>query len=155
MVGPMRRSLQSPESERSEAEYAMTLRTILVKDYMARYLVTVEPETEILRAVHTLVKNDVAGVPVVDSDGRLIGLLTEKDCMRVVLNATYHSEYGGVVADYMSTDVEVMNPNDSIVDAAKRFLEKRYHRYPVLENGKLVGQISRRDIMRALGDAWQ
>ena len=151
----MRGSLHSRGSVQSEAEHPMTLRTILVKDYMARYLVTLEPETEILRAVHMLVTNDIAGAPVVDRDGRMVGLLTEKDCMRVVLNATYHSEYGGIVADYMSTDVEVMDPNDSIVDAAKRFLDKRYHRYPVLENDKLVGQISRRDIMRALGDAWQ
>jgi CBS domain-containing protein len=136
-------------------EIGMILRTILVKDYMVRRLTTLAPETEILRAVHTLIEKDIAGAPVVDADGALIGVLTEKDCMRVLLNATYHSEYGGTVADFMSTDVEVMGPDDSIVDAARRFLEYRYHRYPVLENNRLVGQISRRDVMRALGDAWQ
>jgi len=133
----------------------MILRTILVKDCMTRRLVKLHPETEILRALHTLVDHDIAGAPVVDGDGALVGMLTEKDCMRVALNATYHSEYGGVVADFMSTDVRTMSPDDSIVDAAKCFLEKRYHRYPVLDNNKLVGQISRRDVMRALGKAWQ
>ena len=61
----------------------------------------------------------------------------------------------GTVADFMSTEVETMSPNDSVVDAARRFLDKRYHRYPVLDNNRLVGQISRRDVLRALGDAWQ
>jgi CBS domain-containing protein len=131
------------------------LRTILVKDYMARRLTTLTPDTEILRAVHTLIKNDISAAPVIDKDGALIGILTEKDCMRVVLNACYHSEYGGTVADFMSAEVETMSPNDSIVDAARRFLDKRYHRYPVLDNNRLVGQISRRDVLRALGDAWQ
>jgi CBS domain-containing protein len=55
----------------------------------------------------------------------------------------------------MSTEVETMAPEDSMIEAAKQFLEKRYHRYPVLEDGKLVGLISRRDVLRALGDAWQ
>ena len=99
--------------------------------------------------------NKLILIAVTDEDGALIGILTEKDCMRVVLNATYHSEYGGTVADYMKTDIEVMEPDDSIVDAAQRFLDKRYHRYPVLDNNTLVGQISRRDVMRALEDAWQ
>jgi CBS domain-containing protein len=133
----------------------MTLRTILVKDYMVRRLTTLAPETEILHAVHILIEKDIAGAPVVDEDGALIGVLTEKDCMQVVLNATYHSEYGGTVADFMSTDVEVMAPDDSIVDVARCFQQCRYHRYPVLENNRLVGQISRRDVMRALGDSWQ
>ncbi len=133
----------------------MVLRKILVKDYMTRRLVTLEPATEILNALHTLVDHDIAGAPVIDDNGSLVGILTEKDCMKVALNATYHSEYGGLVADFMSTDIQSMSPDDSIVDAAERFLEKRYHRYPVLENNKLVGQISRRDVMRALGDAWQ
>jgi CBS domain-containing protein len=131
------------------------LKTILVKDYMARRLTTLEPDTEILHAVHTLIKNDISAAPVVDKDGTLVGILTEKDCMRVVLNACYHSEYGGTVADFMSTEVETLSPCDSITDAARHFLDKRYHRYPVLDNNRLVGQISRRDVLRALGDAWQ
>ena len=132
----------------------MPLRTILVKDYMARRLVTLSPETEILRALHTLVDHDIAGAPVVDESGALVGILTEKDCMKAALNATYHSEYGGVVADFMSTDIQVMDPDESIADAAKRFLEQRYHRYPVMDGNRLIGQISRRDVMRALGDVW-
>lgn len=122
---------------------------------MTRRLVTLESDIEILHALNTLVDNDIAGAPVVDKDGALIGMLTEKDCMKVALNATYHSEYGGIVADFMSKDVEVMSPDDNIVDAARRFLERRYHRYPVVDNDRLVGQISRRDVMRALGDTWQ
>ena len=128
---------------------------ILVKDYMSRRLVTLKRETEIMQAVAILIKNDIAGAPVVDDDGRLVGILTEKDCMKVVLNAAYHSEYGGVVGDFMSTDIEVLEPNLSIVDAARHFLARRYHRYPVLDDGVLVGQISRRDLLRALEDAWQ
>jgi len=63
------------------------LQTIRVKDYMARRLTTLEPDTEILHAVHTLIRNNISAAPVVDKGGALIGILTEKDCMRVVLNA--------------------------------------------------------------------
>ena len=131
------------------------LRKTLVKDYMARHLVTLHPDDEVVRAVYTLIEHKVAGAPVVDKDGNLVGLLTEKDCMKVVLNASYYSEYVGLVADYMSTEVEVMDAEDSIVDAADRFLNKRYHRYPVMEDNRLVGQISRADVIRALGDFWK
>jgi CBS domain-containing protein len=133
----------------------MTLQSILVRDYMTRRLVTLAPQTEILRALHTLIKKDISGAPVVNESGVLVGIVTERDCMQVALNATYHSEYGGVVADFMSSPVVSISPDESIVDVAKRFLETRYHRYPVVENGRLIGQISRRDVMRALGDAWQ
>lgn len=128
---------------------------ILVKDYMAKHLITLLPDTEVLRAVHKMIEHDISGAPVIDKDGNLAGILTEKDCMQVVLNATYHSEYGGLVSEYMTTDVEVMNTDDNIVEAAERFLKQRYHRYPVMDNNRLVGQISRGDVIRALGDAWQ
>ncbi len=131
------------------------LTDIRVRDYMARHLVTLQPDDEVLRAIYTLIENKVAGAPVIDKDGNLVGLLTEKDCMQVVINATYYSEYGGLVSDYMSTEVEVMDANDSIVEVAERFLNKRYHRYPVMDNNRLVGQISRSDVMRALGDYWK
>jgi CBS domain-containing protein len=74
--------------------------------------------------------------------------------MRVVLNAGYYADYGGRVADYMTTTVETVGPDESLVTVAKRFLEKGYHRYPVVENGRLIGQISRRDVLRALSDLW-
>ncbi len=131
------------------------LHKILVKDYMARNLVTLQPDNEVLHAVHTLVEHNISGAPVVDKDGKLVGMLTEKDCMRVILEAAYYSEYGGLVSEYMSSDVETINAEDSIVEVAERFLNKRYHRYPVMDNNRLVGQISRGDVIRALGDAWQ
>lgn len=121
---------------------------------MATELVILAPETEILRAVHTLLQRDIAGAPVVDSAGKLVGILTERDCMRVVLHAGYHSEHGGLVSEYMSKDVETVAANDSIVDAARKFFGERFHRYPVLDNDRLVGQISRRDVLRALIKHW-
>lgn len=130
------------------------LTDILVKDYMARNLITLQPDDEVLHAISTLTKNNIAGAPVVDKDGKLIGYFTEKDCLKVVVNASYYSEYGGLVSDFMSTEVEVMDSEDSIVKAAERFLNKRYHRYPVMDNNRLVGQISRADVIRALGNYW-
>lgn len=131
------------------------LQKVLVKDYMARHLVTLQPDHEVMHAVHTLIENNISGAPVIDKDGKLAGVLTEKDCMQVILDATYYSEYGGLVSDFMTTEVEVMDAEDSIVEAAERFINKRYHRYPVLDNNRLVGQISRGDVIRALGDLWQ
>ncbi len=125
-----------------------------VRDYMARHLITLSPEMEILRAVSILLKNDIAAAPVVDDAGNLVGILTERDCMKVVLNAGYHSEYGGQVSEFMSPEVETIAANESIVDVAKLFFGQRFHRYPVLDNGRLVGQISRRDVLRALGKFW-
>ena len=131
------------------------LRKVLVRDYMAKRLVTLQPDDEVIRAVHVLIENHIAGAPVVDADGNLMGMLTEKDCMKVLVNATYHSEFGGLVAEFMTTEVDVMQADDTIVAAAERFLNQRYHRYPVMDNNQLVGQISRADVMRALGDYWQ
>jgi len=130
------------------------LKSDRVRDYMSTNLVTLTPDTEILRAARLLVDNDVAGAPVLDADGHLVGMLTERDFMRVVLNASYYADYGGRVADFMTAAVETVGPDDSVVEVAKRFLDSRYHRYPVVENGRLIGQISRRDLLRALGELW-
>jgi CBS domain-containing protein len=133
----------------------MAQKKLLVKDYMARRLTTLSPETEIMQAVHTLIDKDISGAPVVDDNDQLVGILTQKDCMKVVLNAAYHSEIGGIVADFMSTKISSLPPDMNLVEAAQCFLDQHYHLYPVLEDGALIGQISRRDILRALEDAWQ
>ncbi len=100
------------------------LKSDRIRDYMATELVTVTPDTEILRAARLLVDNNIGGAPVLDAGGRLAGILTEKDLMRVVLNASYYADYGGRVADYMTTAVETIGPDESVVEVAKRFLDQ-------------------------------
>jgi len=128
----------------------MNLKSCVVKDYMARTVVTFKPDTPVLDAVHTLVKNRIAGAPVVDDEGNLIGMLSELDCMKVALQAGYYGDYGGPVRDYMSEGVKTVNIEMSIVDLAQVFIDEGYRRFPVTDNNRLVGQISRRDVLRAL-----
>ena len=128
----------------------MNLKSCLVKDYMAKTLVTFKPDTDVLDAVHVLVSKRIAGAPVVDDEGNLLGMLSELDCLRVALQAGYHSQVGGPVREYMSTGVETVDAEMSIVDLAQRFLDGSFRRYPVMERNRLIGQISRRDVLRAL-----
>jgi CBS domain-containing protein len=126
-------------------------RSMLVKDHMATEVVTLHPEMEILRAAQLLISCDISGAPVLDQHGRLTGVLTERDCMKVALQAGYHGEPGGLVRDYMTADPVVVSPDDTILEMAERFIKEKYRRYPVLDGGRLVGVISRRDVMRAMG----
>ena len=128
----------------------MTPKSCLVKDYMTRTLVTLKPETDVLDAVHTLVDKRIAGAPVVDDEGSLVGMLSEFDCMRVVLGASYHGNAGGPVRDYMTTDTQTVDAQMNIVDLAQVFIDTGFRRFPVIEGNRLVGQISRRDVLRAL-----
>ena len=127
------------------------LRSVLVKDHMTKNPVTLGPEMEIRQAVHLLINKDISGAPVLDVHGRLVGVLTERDCMRVALQADYHAEPGGLVKEFMSENPQWVGPEQSILTLADLFINGRFHRYPVVDNGRLVGVISRRDVMRAMG----
>ena len=84
----------------------MNIKSCLVKDYMARTLVTFKPDTHVLDPVHFIVKNRIEGAPVVDDEGNLIGMLSELDCMKVALHAGYLGEFVGPVLDYLSEGVQ-------------------------------------------------
>jgi len=124
--------------------------SLRVTDYMSRRVITVSEEMDITDAVHLLVKNDISGAPVVDRHGRLTGMLTERDCLAVALNAGYFDEPGGHVAEYMTSPVETVTIDESLMDIAVRFRDTRYRRFPVMQDGEMVGVISRRDVLRAL-----
>ena len=126
------------------------MRSMLVNDYMSRNVVTLNPDTEILRAAHALISHDSSGAPVLDSHGRLVGILTERDCMHVAMQADYHGIPGGLVEDHMSKNPVSVEPGESILEVARLFINGRFHRYPVVDNGRLIGVISRRDVMRAM-----
>lgn len=126
----------------------------LIRDIMATDLVTVTPETEINRAMAILLDARISGAPVVDAKGDLLGVLSKKDCLKAALNASFFQEWGGAVSDYMSTKVEVLDPDMDLVKAAETFLASQYRRFPVVKDGRLVGQVSRCDILRGLRDHW-
>lgn len=128
----------------------MSIKSCVVKDYMARTLVTFKPDTEVLDAIHELVKHRIAGAPVVDDAGNLLGMLSELDCMKVALDAGYHGNWGGPVSGFMSDGVKTVDADMSIIDLAQLFINSRYRRFPVMQGTRLVGQISRRDVLRAL-----
>ena len=128
----------------------MISKSVVVKDYMARTLVTFKPETDVLDAVHELVKHRIAGAPVVDDSGNLLGMLSELDCLKIALHAGYHGDWGGPVSDYMTNGVKTVDGEMSIIDLAQVFLDTNFRRFPVVEKNRLVGQISRRDVLRAL-----
>lgn len=126
-------------------------RSMLVKDHMATEVVTLNPDMEILSAAQLLIARDISGAPVLDRHGRLVGILTERDFLQAVRQAAYHGQPGGLVRDFMTHDPQTVSPQDTILDMAERFVNGRYRRYPVLDGGRLVGLISRRDVMRAMG----
>ncbi len=127
---------------------------LTVRAHMSSDIVTLRPDMDVLRAIHILLKHNISGAPVVDADGRLVGMLTERDCMKVALDAAFHQQSGGTVADFMIRDVTVIDADESIVTTARRFYDGNYLRYPVVDGTGLVGVISRSDVMRVIGEHW-
>jgi CBS domain-containing protein len=119
-------------------------------DIMTKKLITFTPETQVLNAINTLISYRISGAPVLDEEGNLMGMLSEIDCMETYVQSAYHNEMGGLVKDFMSTEVKTISSSMGIVDLAEYFLETHFRRLPVVDNGKLVGQISRRDVLRAI-----
>ena len=127
---------------------------VTAKDYMSANLVTFTPDMDILKAISLLIENRISGAPVVDKQGNMVGMLSEKECLKVALHASYHSESAGTVAEYMRAEMKTVDADTNIVDIAGMFLRDGYRRYPVFKDNRLVGQISRHDVLRALENLW-
>ena len=131
------------------------MQSLKVKDYMAKKLVTVNPNTNVVEAMDLLLSNQVSGTPVVDAEGNLVGVLSEADLLHVIIQDSYYDESIGIVGDYMKAPVETVDANMDIYALAEKFTKEHRRRYPVVHQGKLVGQISRRDVLRALTELAQ
>jgi len=124
-----------------------------VKNYMANDLVTFTPDTNVLAALRTLLNNEISGAPVVDETGWIVGIISEYDCLGPNLIASYHNEPGPLVEECMTNKIITINANLSLTEAAEMFIKHGVRRLPVVENKKLIGQISRRDILQAINES--
>jgi CBS domain-containing protein len=127
------------------------LQSVNLRDYMLLNPVKVGPGDNIMDAMKVIIDNKISGVCVVDDDANLIGILSEMDCLRAVLGAVYNNNNIGVVRDHMACDnLVVAHPNEDIVNVAQDMLTKNKRRRPVVENGKLIGQITCRQLLSAV-----
>ena len=123
---------------------------ILVENYMSTDLVVFNPEQSILEVMELLIKHRISGGPVVEN-GKLVGIISEADCMKHISESRYFNLpiFDKSVENHMTKEVETIPHDLNIFDAASHFHKSNRRRLPVMENGRLVGQISRKDVVIA------
>ncbi|WP_299112298.1 CBS domain-containing protein [uncultured Winogradskyella sp.] len=122
-----------------------------VKDYMTTNLITFKPDQSVQEVVESLIKYKISGGPVVNNQQELVGIISEGDCLKQLSESRYYNmplEHDNV-EKRMATNVETIDGNMDVFDAANKFLQSKRRRFPIVENGKLVGQISQKDILKA------
>jgi len=125
------------------------VQSIMIKDYMSPNVMTFKPEDSVIDALRRLIKAGRSGAPVIDNGGKLVGILSELDCLKEALMGGYYQEAGDRVADHMTTQLDAVQQDDNIIATAELFIKGR-RRLPVLDGEKLVGIITRQDFGRAL-----
>jgi predicted transcriptional regulator len=125
---------------------------ITAREFMTKKLVTLRPEMDVMEAVSLLLKNRISGAPVVDADGNYLGVFSEKCSLHVLMDAAYEQLPSNQVRVFMDTEAQTIEPDTHLLSIAQVFLLTPYRRLPVLEEGKIVGQVSRRDVLKAALD---
>ncbi|HPF96438.1 MAG: CBS domain-containing protein [Mangrovimonas sp.] len=125
--------------------------SLKVSDYMTRNLITFKPEHTVEEVIQSLISNRISGAPVVNENNELVGMISEGDCIKQISDSRYYNMPVGdtTVEQHMVKNVETIDGNMNIFDAAQKFLNAKRRRFPIVENGKLVGQISQKDILKA------
>jgi len=139
-----------PEFEKKnlhEPNYELISRYLVPLNHMT----TLRPDQSIKEAIGIILSKKISGAPVLDENGHLVGNLSEKDCLQVIVDQARKNQSieGKTVANYMSTKVFTISANTNVVDAAIEFLSSPIRRYAVVDKGNIIGELSRREILRA------
>ncbi len=124
--------------------------SIQAQDHMTLQPVTVKADTPIFAAIQLLLDRSISGATVIDDEDRVIGVISEMDCLKAILSGVYHGEVGGKVSEIMTREVELGDPNAGILEIAQQLIAGHRRRIPVVRDGKFVGQYSCRSILRAV-----
>lgn len=127
------------------------LRSVELKDYMLTNPIRVKADEDLFTAISLILANKISGLCVVDDNDKLIGILSELDCLQAILSATYNNAAVGTVGEYMASEnLITSSPNDDIIDVALDMLKHKKRRRPVVQDGKLIGQVTCRQLLNAV-----
>jgi len=121
-----------------------------VAKHMTRETVSVSPEMDAYEAINRLVRHPVSAMPVVKENGELVGIISERDCLEAFVKAEYYESPPAFVKDMMTAEVVSVEQDMDILKVAELFSRERFHHLPVIENGRLIGQISRKGVIQAI-----
>lgn len=138
-----------------QGENKNDLKPNLVSNYMATNLITFSPKQSVLEVMQILITKRISGGPVVNEKKELLGVISEGDCMKQISESRYYNipMADALVEKFMVTDIQTISGDISIFDVANMFYKSHRKRFPVLQDGKLIGQISRRDVLKAALEA--
>lgn len=123
---------------------------LTARDVMTDRVVTIGPDAFLQEAIEVIIKEQVSGLPVVGADGRLVGIITEFALLTTAYDAATACE---TVGQHMTTELLTVNVDDPIRKVADNFIVHRVRRVPVVEKGRIVGLITRRDVLKAVFEA--
>ena len=128
-----------------------SLENILVKDYMSKEIISFHKSDSIFEVKRVLLEKKISGAPVINKSGKLIGIISETDIMKQIIDSKYFNMPMSrtTVSKYMTKNVDYISPNETIFDAAEKFLRLKRKRFPVMESNRILGIISRVDIIAA------
>ncbi|GAA4289611.1 CBS domain-containing protein [Aestuariibaculum suncheonense] len=143
--------IKSFQGARKQQAHAVDETLLKVSDYMSTDLITFTPDQTIESVMQSLIHNKISGGPVVNEHNELVGIISEGDCIKQISESRYYNMpmQDNTIENHMVKNVETIDGNMNIFDAANKFLQAKRRRFPIVENGKLVGQISQKDILKA------
>jgi CBS domain-containing protein len=131
-------------------EVASMAKTPIVRNCMKKASRTFRADEDMSKAMAVLARSSFAAIPVVDEDGLVVGLLTEKDVVRTIINWAYDQRAGGPVSNYMSPLEVIVTPDMDLLTAARAFLECNFACLPVMDGDRLIGRLLRHDVLKGI-----
>jgi len=122
------------------------------KEVMTTRVISVRDDEDIYAAIRVMDINEITGLPVVDEKDRLVGVITEKDVMALLYTMR---DKPGTVGEFMTAEVVSFDQETDLAEVAQVLRTRNFRRVPILDNGRLVGIISRRDVIRHMQELRQ
>lgn len=123
---------------------------IKVKDCMSPNIILFRKGQSIIEVVETIMRYRISGGPVVDENDKLIGVISEGDCIKQISDSRYYNMPMELtmIEDYMTKGIDTISPDTNLFDAAQKFISSKHRRFPVVENDKILGIVSQKDVLR-------